>query len=76
MASDDPKLPRAPLHGDKLYVEGEKEPYFRDQDSNDEKDTLTGVKPSSIELPSRLYPILVLVIVIAAALLVRTFLRH
>lgn len=31
MASDDrPKLPRASLRGEKLYVEGEKEPYFRD----------------------------------------------
>jgi hypothetical protein len=76
MASDDPKLPRAPPHGDKLYVEGEKEAYFRDQDSNDDQDTLTGAKPSSVELPARLYPTLVLVIVIAAALLVRTFLRH
>jgi hypothetical protein len=26
-----PKLPRATLRNDKLYVEGEKEPYFRDQ---------------------------------------------
>jgi len=76
MACDDPKLPRAPLHGDKLYVEGEKEPYFRDQDRNDDQDTLTWAKPSSVELPERLYSTLVLVIVIAAALLMRTFLRH
>jgi hypothetical protein len=27
---DDPKLPRAMLRGESLYVEGEKEPYFRD----------------------------------------------
>lgn len=32
MASDDrPKLPRASLRGEKLYVEGEKEPYFQDR---------------------------------------------
>jgi hypothetical protein len=31
MASDDrPKLPRASLRGEKLYIEGQKEPYFRD----------------------------------------------
>ena len=31
MASDDrPKLPRATLRDEKLYVEGQKEPYFRD----------------------------------------------
>ena len=76
MACDDPKLPRAPLHGDKLYVEGEKQPYFPDQDSNDEQDTLTGAKPSSVELSAHLYSTLVLVIVIVAALLVRTFLRR
>ena len=40
------------------------------------QDTLTGAKPSSVELPERLYSTLVLVIVIAAALLMRTFLRH
>jgi hypothetical protein len=28
----DPKLPRATLHGDNLYVEGEDEPYFRDRE--------------------------------------------
>jgi hypothetical protein len=76
MASDDPKLPRAPLHGDKLYVEGEQKPYFPYQDRNDEQDTLTGAKSSSVEFPARLYPVLILVIVIVAALLVRTFLRH
>jgi len=37
------------------------------------RDTLTGAKPSSVELPERLYSTLVLVIVIAAALLMRTF---
>jgi hypothetical protein len=32
MASDDrPKLPRATLRDGKLYIEGEKEPYFRDR---------------------------------------------
>src|SRR6516164_593004 len=30
MAPDDPKLPRATLRDDQLYIEGEKEPYFRD----------------------------------------------
>jgi hypothetical protein len=31
MSSEDrPKLPRASLRGEKLYIEGEKEPYFRD----------------------------------------------
>jgi hypothetical protein len=30
MAFNDPKLPRATLRGENLYVEGEKEPYFRD----------------------------------------------
>jgi hypothetical protein len=30
MASDDPKLPRVTLRDEKLYVEGENEPYFRD----------------------------------------------
>jgi hypothetical protein len=30
MAFDDPKLPRATLRGEDLYVEGEQEPYFRD----------------------------------------------
>jgi hypothetical protein len=30
MAFDDLKLPRASLRGERLYVEGEKEPYFRD----------------------------------------------
>jgi hypothetical protein len=33
MASDDrPKLPRATLRDEKLYVEGEKEPYFQDRE--------------------------------------------
>jgi hypothetical protein len=30
-AGDHPKLPRATLRDDKLYIEGEKEPYFRDR---------------------------------------------
>ena len=30
MASDDPKLPRVTLRDEKLYVEGEKDPYFQD----------------------------------------------
>ncbi len=30
MAFDDPKLPRATVRGENLYVEGEEEPYFRD----------------------------------------------
>ena len=30
MAYDDPKLPRAVLRGENLYIDGEKEPYFRD----------------------------------------------
>jgi hypothetical protein len=30
VAEDRPKLPRASLRGEKLYIEGEKEPYFRD----------------------------------------------
>jgi hypothetical protein len=30
MAPDDPKLPRTTLRGENLYVEREKEPYFRD----------------------------------------------
>jgi hypothetical protein len=30
MAFEDPKLPRAMLRGEKLYIEGESEPYFRD----------------------------------------------
>lgn len=30
MSDDEEKLPRASLRGDKLYVAGEKEPYFRD----------------------------------------------
>jgi hypothetical protein len=30
MALDDPKLPRTTLRGENLYVQGEKEPYFRD----------------------------------------------
>jgi hypothetical protein len=35
MASDDrPKLPRATLRDEKLYVEGEKEPYFRDREQS------------------------------------------
>jgi hypothetical protein len=33
MASDDrPKLPRATIRDEKLYVEGEKEPYFQDRE--------------------------------------------
>jgi hypothetical protein len=32
MASDDPKLPRATVRDEKLYVEGEKEPYFQDRE--------------------------------------------
>jgi hypothetical protein len=32
MSSEDrPKLPRTSLRGEKLYIEGEKEPYFRDR---------------------------------------------
>jgi hypothetical protein len=30
MAYDDPKLPRATLRGEKLYIDGDSEPYFRD----------------------------------------------
>jgi hypothetical protein len=30
MAYDDPKLPRAVLRGENLYIDGENEPYFRD----------------------------------------------
>jgi hypothetical protein len=30
MTYDDPKLPRAFLRGESLYIEGETEPYFRD----------------------------------------------
>ena len=33
MAFDEPKLPRATLHGEKLYLEGEGEPYFRDTEN-------------------------------------------
>jgi hypothetical protein len=31
MVDDRPKLPRARLRDEKLYIEGEKEPYFRDR---------------------------------------------
>jgi hypothetical protein len=33
-AEDRPKLPRATLRDDKLYIKGEKEPYFRDRSNN------------------------------------------
>ena len=32
MAYDDPKLPRAVLRGEELFVGDDKEPYFRDAD--------------------------------------------
>jgi hypothetical protein len=32
MANDDSKLPRAVLRGEELYVDNDKEPYFRDPD--------------------------------------------